>query len=325
MRNDAVFFIVAWAAVGAWHDGWRDRRWGGWVSRTTLAGVGALAVAAPWLLFNLVTFGHIVPISGRAQNLNVSLGENLVALPRVLAEYAWMWSPLPSWLGERPAAAWSAGLVLALVAIALVRSWRALDLAWSREWSVLLLASALLAGYYGVFFGASYFLSRYLVGLSLLTVLAAAALVGAMVDRAPRAGPVIAIGLVTLLSFALARHVARGATHPHMQVVDWVEAHVPDTTWVGAPQSGTLGYFHDRTINLDGKVNPEALRARFLPGEPDGIPQYILDKNIAYLADWAGMAAWIKRPLIASHFELVVEDPHRGENGLAVLKRIRNK
>jgi hypothetical protein len=119
------------------------------------------------------------------------------------------------------------------------------------------------------------------------------------------------------------RDYAKGKTHMHFQVVEWVDANVPKDAWVAATQTGTLGYFHDRTINLDGKVNPEALRARLSPGQPDGIPQYILDKKVAYLADWAGITTWMKRPLIAGHFELVVNDPTRGEYGLGVLKRVR--
>jgi hypothetical protein len=40
-----------------------------------------------------------------------------------------------------------------------------------------------------------------------------------------------------------------------------VMAAVSPRCLVGATESGTLGYFRDRTVNLDGKVNPAALNA----------------------------------------------------------------
>ena len=37
---------------------------------------------------------------------------------------------------------------------------------------------------------------------------------------------------------------------PLFRNVDWVESHVSAETWVGAFQSGTLGFFHDRRLVL---------------------------------------------------------------------------
>lgn len=109
----------------------------------------------------------------------------------------------------------------------------------------------------------------------------------------------------------------------HFQVVEWVSANVPDTAWVAAVQSGTLGYFHDRTINLDGKVNPEALRARRFSAHSGGIPHYVLEKRVDYLIDWVGLAAWADLPALRGKFTLLVADPDRGQRGLAVLTRTR--
>ena len=94
--------------------------------------------------------------------------------------------------------------------------------------------------------------------------------------------------------------------------MEWVAENVDDEEWVGAVQTGTLGFFHDRTVNLDGKVNPAALEAR----EQDKIPEYVVRSDIAYVADWAGLAEW--EELLAPHFELIVHDEVRN---LAVLRR----
>jgi len=113
-----------------------------------------------------------------------------------------------------------------------------------------------------------------------------------------------------------ARLYRNGTSHMHFQVVEWVEEHVPNDAWVAAPQTGTLGFFHDRTINLDGKVNPAALAARRADGEAT---RYFLEqRQIQYLADWEGIAIWAKEPRIAAQFDLIVDDPARN---LAVLRR----
>jgi hypothetical protein len=111
---------------------------------------------------------------------------------------------------------------------------------------------------------------------------------------------------------------AKGQSHMHRQVVDWVRGHVPDSVWVGAPQTGTLGYFHDRTINLDGKVNPAALRVLLQEGH---ILNYVAASKIDYIVDWVGMADWPSlglSPAFEQQFEVVVRDPERN---LAALRR----
>jgi hypothetical protein len=93
--------------------------------------------------------------------------------------------------------------------------------------------------------------------------------------------------------------------HMHFQVVNWVKNNVDDSVWVASMQSGTLGYFHDKTINLDGKVNPEALRAR----QRNRLPEYIYNKKVMYLADWTTMAEWIENPVMNKNFTMIVNDP----------------
>lgn len=105
----------------------------------------------------------------------------------------------------------------------------------------------------------------------------------------------------------------------HRQVVKWVQGNVPELQWVGAPQTGTLGFFHDRTINLDGKVNPYALRAIL---EKGNVLEYVRNSKINYIADWYGMADWVKiksDPQFAKDFEVAVKDER---SNLGALRRI---
>jgi hypothetical protein len=176
--------------------------------------------------------------------------------------------------------------------------------------------------YYGTFFGAPHFLSRYLFPLSPLLVTAAvaqAAWLGARM-RAPRlaemavAGAIL-LGVVTTARLLLPGHHDQG----HFQVVDWVQENVPDEDWVSAVQTGTLGFWHDRTINLDGKVNPQALQALLTEGH---FYTYVVSNpQIRWLADWYGMAAFDteERAGFGDLFEVVVADEARN---LAVLRRI---
>ncbi len=100
----------------------------------------------------------------------------------------------------------------------------------------------------------------------------------------------------------------------HFQAVEWIEQNVPDNVWIAAVQTGTVGFFHDRTYNLDGKVSPAALEARL----EDRIFDYVLERPIEYLIDWAGIASWVEDKRMAPHFDLVVLDEDRN---LAVLRR----
>lgn len=59
-----------------------------------------------------------------------------------------------------------------------------------------------------------------------------------------------------------------------------VARHVPNGTRVAALQSGTLGCFRDNVVNLDGKVNPAALRVR---GHLD---EYLQQIDVEWIADW---------------------------------------
>ena len=295
--------------------------------------VTSLAVASPWLMYNVRVFGNLVPISGRAQNLNLALGENLVAVPQALAEFVWMPTLLPARLGQETWWAVATIIVVIGVIVATVRRSRRVGLTMQRWMTVVLIHAALLAIYYGFFFGASYFLTRYLFPLSLVAILIPCVWLmpstgdGAMTHRIINRGLLIAVAMTGITLAAAARSYARAAEHDHGEVVQWVAEHVPAEVWVGAPQSGTLGYFHDRTINLDGKVNPLALAAR----RDNRLFHYIVDDTpIEYIADWYGLARWVDRPesvheerdveLLKRRFSVLVRDPGRN---LIVLQRVQ--
>lgn len=320
IRNDSVFLILAACLVhlyvGLPSIEAVKKRFG----RALIFGGTSVVVALPWLIFNYTQFGSIMPVSGRAESLTGTFASNLYYLPPVLTEYVMLVLPIPEVIQQRPYAvvACSVFLVGVLPPLTLLSFGRGTR----TERTLIVLTGIFGAGliiFYGLFFGAYWFLARYMFPLSGLIAVGWGALALHLHQRLSRAirpvalaAPVLMVGVVVGLHI---RAYLKGDKHMHFQVVRWVQEHVPEETWVGAIQTGTLGYFHDRTINLDGKVNVYAYNALV----ESRIADYVVDETeIEYLADWMGMLDWRTMTRIDENFEVVVAD--YGKN-LAVLQR----
>ena len=185
--------------------------------------------------------------------------------------------------------------------------------------------SIMLIFYYGLIFGAAHFVSRYFFPMSPFIAIFSVVIIFYFLYKPSFQrilSPIVLLSLIFLACGLQARMYIKGTTHEHFQVVRWIENHVNQNTWVGAVQTGTLGFFHDRTVNLDGKVNPAALAEK----RNQRIPNYVVEttfddqgNKIEYLADWHGIAGWASLPPLDTHFKLIVND---AANNLAILKRI---
>jgi hypothetical protein len=326
-RNDAVFFIGGLLAAhlllgGAEAGGGYRRR----LFDCLVAGATSIAVAAPWLVYNYRLFGSIVPMSGIAEALGAGFGENLPHLPATLLEATFLYLLVPDRFEPMIPV-----IVVAVIGVAamLVGFWYfgARDALASRRFFVAGFLFALAVSvFYGCFFGASYFLPRYTIPLSIFLWVGTCATAWGLLTRLFAKMSRVRVAAVSLVAVLLLEGgtlavlmYAHGRSHMHKQVVEWVEKNVADSQWVGAIQTGTLGFFHDRTINLDGKVNPEALRARLHDGD---VRPYVIRSDIAYLADWVSIASWVgpKDDIgFSKYFALVVDDP---KHNLGVLRRI---
>jgi hypothetical protein len=331
-RNDAVFFIAIVLLVHLITGGATEA--GGYARRLVdcvAAGVTSIVVATPWLIYNYRLFGSIVPISGTAQSYSTALGSNLTLIPAKLFEASTLYLPLPGRFEQTIPTMIAA---LGLIALTSYVFWLQVGRAHGAGRRFLAIAIGLvvcLGGYYGIMFGAPHFLARYLSILSPFLWLLTSVTMMYVIVKALKAGAQLRyatagiVGVLTLAAAAFAgstfvRGYSQGTAHMHQQVIEWVAANVPEKAWVGAPQTGVLGYFHDRTLNLDGKVNPEALRVLLEEGH---ILNYVLTTQVDYIVDWVGMADWVKRsdlsPEFGREFVVVARDEERN---LAALKRV---
>ena len=321
-RNDACWLILAFCLVHVLSGFAFDRphivlR----LVQTLLMGLTSVVISLPWLIFNQVKFGSVVPISGISEAHGAALGDNLNLLPATLTEYVLAVLPVP-WAIETQPIVIAACSVILLVALAVyAMMWTRASRSARVVMGTVAFYALGLSGFYGLYFGASYFMNRYLFPLSPFLAIAWAALV-MRIWLALRQSPfkhtawVLFLAPLILVAGFNARTYIKGKDHMHWQVVQWVATNVKHDEWVGAGQSGTLGFFHDLTINLDGKVNPEALEAR-LKGK---VLDYVVRSEIRYLVDWVGITTWGVEPPLKDHFEVIVEDQ---ELNLGVLRRKR--
>ena len=318
-RNDASFLILAICLIHLFmgENKFWQRFW-----QINVMGITSVLIALPWLIYNKLNFDSIMPISGQAQALTAELGQNLYALPPVLVEYFFVFLPIPNSIQKlTPVILLCTGILIGIFFL-LSRLWSYLNLQERRIFGLIAIYMTGFSLFYGLYFGAAHFLSRYFFPLSpFLAILWAAIVVWAW-QRIPwqqlRYG--MAVLFIAIIVGLFARNHLLKNKHQHFQIVEWVAQNVASETWVAAVQTGTLGYFHDRTINLDGKVNPEALEAR----KHRQVFQYVLDKKIEYLIDWVGIAEWVEKPhakesvQLEQYFELLVKDSNQN---LAVLRK----
>lgn len=134
---------------------------------------------------------------------------------------------------------------------------------------LLLLSGLLLLSYslyvFGAFFFLRYFYPVYLVGCVYLAFLLQDLFDwyrrrSPAVRRAVISGAVIYTLLFSFFSYSQA--FRSRPVYPFYDVAKWLQANTSEDETIGVFQSGAIGYFCDRrVINLDGKVNREALTA----------------------------------------------------------------
>ena len=327
-RNDGAFFILACCLTYlfmGWQGRWSMARQR--LPQVLLFGLISVLMAVPWLIFNYTAFGHIMPISGISEGMSAHFGGNINDLPQVLVEAFLVILPIPEKLQKLPVVAGVCWVLVSLFAGLVLLIWQRAN---ALQHSALLLISIyllLLSGFYGLYFGAPHFMLRYLFPttpfIALFSVMVCVHCLDVLAHRGLPLHVPAALAVIALVGVLNGRLYQMGAVHPHHQTVDWVNAHVSEQTWIGAVQTGYLGYFHDRTLNLDGKVSFAALQARQREereGHAGALQRYVInDTEIEYLVDWNGLSLWMQLPIMKQHFRTLVDDPAAN---LTVLQRL---
>lgn len=328
IRIDAVFIILS-ACLVYLYRGWIDNKQIPWQRFYCVLIFGSIsvAVASPWLIHNYVNFGSVMPVSGQALSAN-TLAPNASVVPSTLLEYVLVIVPIPHTIQESaPIIIISCVTLLCCVGIAIYAFRKTQNPAYKAMFFMGFVALSCYLIYYGIFFGANHFVPRYFSITTPFLLLFSTMVLLSLANTGFKKPMLISGALVSsLIIVALnVRIFNNGVPHQHQQVVDWVKNNVPEDQWVGAIQTGTLGYFHDKSINLDGKVNPNALKASHgeafcPPGQPQKencLMEYIVQSEINYLVDWQGIGTWKDIAPLNEHFDLLVDQAHPSLAALA--------
>lgn len=285
-RNDALFLCGALLAVTLFFGKRRHP------VRDVAIIVGVASVfVVPWLAYCQWASGNPMPQSGIATSIGVRGYVPLVSIAHkiVISIDPLGFLKIRTVIDDHLAVAAAVTLVVAAL---LALCWRRLRpvLAPPSGWLVLSLAAATLCLllYYPLVSAAGQFFERYFVPLKLLVFLLLALLIVrglAKVDGRPLAGAlVLAVAAATVGSnlYWIARDYGRPwRSHLGPEAYEIVRSpYATGTSRIGIAESGRLGFLYPtRVVNLDGKMNVEALHA-LLAGTLD---RYIQSANLDYI------------------------------------------
>ncbi len=290
-RIDAVFLVILLSAYALF----RHRA----DIVTTLLRAGAIggiafAVSLPWWAYNVLAFGALTPSSGLALQEWTMAPERWVQGAAAVSQTIVPWLYV-TWLVDNPhplrwllVAAGVAGLA-AIWRLSGSSGYRAVGLNDGAESQKFFVFSRILMLHIGILFfwyasssWAFFFYTRYLAFFSVIPIILLSALAlrhGARLGRA--IAGIVALGLAAQGTGAAAIYHS-GAWldgNTTFASVRLARAHVPDGEWVGAGQSGTLGFFRDRVLNLDGRVNSAVLHKQ------DQMLDFLDEQDIRWVVD----------------------------------------
>lgn len=257
--------------------------------RFSIVSATSFLVSLPWWLYNYICFGSFIPTSGLAQqswSINyVRVREANIALSQNLMPLVYMGT------------ATLEGVMSNIIRICLIilsffilfRIWKInrKEFADNNNWQrtiqfvkLILISMLILILYYTFSFYATWFYFRYFAPLILISVFFIGMIFNYLIFKIPKLKIMMVIFLIPVsVSVYLLWH-GKYPNEYYIHQFALVNDYVPRNEYVGAFQSGTLGYFYDNTINLDGKMNIDAIKYK------NNLIEYVERKNIKWLCDW---------------------------------------
>ncbi|HEY3874002.1 MAG TPA: hypothetical protein VGM92_00865 [Candidatus Kapabacteria bacterium] len=310
-RIDTAIFVLIVAAL--------QFRFPKGVRNAAIIGMASLLISLPWWLFNIMSFGSLMPMSGQSESIyRWSPGMLLDGLDAAM-NIVFFWIPkastiLPRWIGF---AFYVGALFLSFWAIRKGGIWQKMKLRYDlRVLGPLWYFGIFLFFYYLFFFRATWFLERFWhpieIGWIILFSLVLSECWEWFQSRSQNVRRWCGASVTLLLLGAAAMNV-RWDRSLYLPVYPtdlaelgfWTEAH-PGTK-VGALQSGEAGFISDRILNLDGKVNADALHAR----QKDSLGAYIRSERFDYLADEAITIDMVLRDSARFGYRCMLQDSIR--------------
>lgn len=290
-RIDAVFLVI----VVSTYELLLRRHFTFWtrLCRSIAVSGSALLVSSPWWLYNFLCFGSFMPTSGRAyQHWMFSydrIKEMIMAVFRTTMPIMY--------LGQNTlegSVACFIRVILTLAAIIYIWKLRGefetllahqegTDQITKKtlEFGVLLsISSGMLIISYTLSFSGIWFYTRYFAPMVLVSTIGVALVIVQISQRFPRTFHIFPwMMCAPLLLVIYMLHSNRSHTEFFSSQVWLVNEFVPTQEYVASFQTGTLGYFRDRVVNLDGKVNPKAIEHR------SNLLEYLHENRIEWFCD----------------------------------------
>ncbi len=298
-RIDAVFLVVILACYELYRFKGRGLTSGAIIS------LSSFIVSSPWWWYNYTIFGSFMPQSGASETLNGGMiGENIIRGASVIADILTVFFFAPYY--DIPG--WSISLlVIAIpgIVLCIIIKYKLSEFMHSEFNLAVLIPYLFFCGalgiYYIFFFSAPHFLPRYLhpfriVWLVLFSCAAPKLFqIGNDYYRQSKSITLATTGTLALCAFGFSawsylHYFTINKPNDFYAMGRFALRHSAER--IGMEQSGTAGFIAANVINLDGKVNIEALRAR----QKNDIGAYIESQKLDYIADWREFS----EPMVAS-------------------------
>ncbi len=253
--------------------------------RDSILAIACLGIIIlPWFAYIYINFGTIMPSGGAAQSSMVFTAERIeqafMNIAEALVPFTFLRFLLfSSFWGEVARLM----LFIALVPVmwgAAKYSSSAISTQARGSLGVFLIGIILMCLYYVLTNFATWHYTRYFAplafGITLLMVVAF--LKSPLNDRIKH---LVVAGYFALF-IGVVGSMLLGKWAGNEMVVDQlalVQKYVPVSDMVASGQTGTLGFMRDRVLNIDGKVNHEALQRR------SAIPTYLAEQNVRWFCD----------------------------------------
>jgi hypothetical protein len=257
-------------------------------------------ITTPWWIFNYQVGGAIMPISGKASAFQMTFhgywpsvihcflrtAESILTIITLSFHSPYGWGENLPWIFFLIVLTMSLTIYFKRTRPLATLQFAPMDL---RPLMFLLAFSLILIFYYVFAHGSWWFMKRYTHPIRAAAYIFSAFFVAGLslaFKKQPGLRPAVVfsgiLGAHVLLSIALtASTYNKTDSNQFMKVVSYLGEHCQDGR-IGAYQSGTLGYFLDNVVNLDGKNNAHALQAVTTRKSLD----YIQSQNLKYIADW---------------------------------------